>query len=974
MGDIMNFTGEKVNHTALGYGEIVFHENQVIKVKFDTSEEMQFQFPKSFKNFLSFINAELDAYAKECVAQDEALTLKKEKEKEEKKAAEMAALQKMNPSKKQTTKSQTAFKFDHFSSVESFVDYYIAKISSEINYLKTNGGKKQRLSDGKLIDKRNGRFYYLFESDSELFYPDDTQIKIWLGSESVEGIIVACEELTVTFTTRRNLGESVSTIEISADPWMLLSCLNERLNVISSCRPSPIVNSLVREKKINYGTQIAKGQDKACEMSLSQPITFIWGPPGTGKTETLARIALEHIKRGNRVLMLSYSNVSVDGALKRVFNKAPQIQPGKIIRYGYPRDEFLMKHDYLTSYNYVMFSCPGLMKRMKELRKLLTESKNNPSLHVKIQEQIQQIRKMFKSEEIKAVKNARFVATTVSKAVVDSALYSDSYDVVIFDEASMAYIPQILFSASLAKKHFVCMGDFSQLPPIAQNPYDDSLSADIFQYCGITQAVNGNCGHDWLCMLDVQYRMHPEIARLASRVMYKSLLKSADGIEVERKAISNYPPFLNQPIGVADLSGMTSVCTKTSDSSRINLLSAMVSFGLALKAAKRSEVGIITPYNAQSRLLRAMARDAMNDDSTLKPITCATVHQFQGSEKDVIVFDAVDCYLQKYPGKLLNSQNNDLANRLFNVALTRARGKFVAVANKDYLFDKNLSHNLMFTKLLTQNAELPKNVDGNGLKKELSSVNGMFNWFDDVNAERTYLNDIIKAKKEIHIDIPGTVTDKVGFLNRLIKEIEKAKQRGVKAFVRSKSKEYLPDFMRKYSIVNIYIYNPVTIIDSKVVWFGMPSSGFDFVSEGYTIKTNFRPKIRIEGAYTAKSIYGFIEMNKTIDQAEASDDCSYGTDTFAQFVATHKYCPECGKSMKMKYGKGGYFLGCSSYPNCNYTEQIDSEFVEAYFSTKGPTGMKCPKCGKSLEAVDGYYGVYIQCCGLNKHKFKFNEI
>lgn len=969
----MDFTGQKVRHISFGNGTVISHKNQAITVRFDSSKEMDFQFPKSFKTFLAFMDSELDAYAKEAVRQGEAESARIEAEKETKKAAELAAIQKMNPGKSHFSKPHTDFKVEHFSSVEGFVEYYKSKISAEIHYLKFNGGKKQRLSDGKLIDKRNSRYYYIFESDSELFYPDETPIKIWLGSTGIDAKVIACEELTITFSTRTNMGESVSSVEISADPWMLLGSLNDRLDKISASAHSPIVKSLICDSKINYNAQIVKGQDNACRMALSQPITFIWGPPGTGKTETLARIALEHIKKGSKVLMLSYSNVSVDGALKRVFSKAPQTKPGQILRFGYPRDEFLLNHDYLTVHNYVLYHRPELLKRMKDLLKLLKESKNNPAQHVKYQEDIQRIRKKFKTEEEESVKQARFVATTVSKAIADKVVFNQNYDVVIFDEASMAYIPQIIYSASLAQKHFICMGDFSQLPPIAQNPNDEALSADIFQYCGITQAVNRNCGHDWLCMLDVQYRMHPEIAKLASRVMYKSLLKTAEGIESERKSISNYSPFLNQPIAVADLSGMASVCTKTSDSSRINLLSALITFGLAIKTAKRNEVGIITPYNAQSRLLRAMARDAMNADPSLKPITTATVHQFQGSEKDVIIFDAVDCYLQKYPGTLLTLQNNDYANRLFNVALTRARGKFVAVANKGYLFDKNISHNLMFTKLLIQNSEPPRCSDGSTIKKEIFCENKTFSWLDDANAERIFLSDFIRAKKEIRIDIPGSLTDKASFLKRLNDEIESLKKRGIKVFIRVKSKDCLPDFMRKHAIVNNYIYNPITIIDNSIVWFGMPSSGFDFVAEGRTINTKFRPKIRFEGAFTAKSIYGFIEMNRTIDQAETFDDSS-DSDTFAQYVSTHKLCSECGKPMKLKYAKGGYFLGCSSYPGCNHTEQIDSEFVEQYFSTKGPRGMRCPKCGLSLEALNGYYGVYIQCCGLNKHKFKLNEI
>ena len=35
-------------------------------------------------------------------------------------------------------------------------------------------------------------------------------------------------------------------------------------------------------------------------------------------------------------------------------------------------------------------------------------------------------------------------------------------------------------------------------------------------------------------------------------------------------------------------------------------------------------------------------------------------------------------------------------------------------------------------------------------------------------------------------------------------------------------------------------------------------------------------------------------------------------------------CPECGGHLKKKKGKYGYFIGCSNYPNCNYTRKINN--------------------------------------------------
>ena len=53
-----------------------------------------------------------------------------------------------------------------------------------------------------------------------------------------------------------------------------------------------------------------------------------------------------------------------------------------------------------------------------------------------------------------------------------------------------------------------------------------------------------------------------------------------------------------------------------------------------------------------------MAKDAANFFPEREQIACATVHQFQGSEKDVIIYDATDCYRLAYPGPLLTSRDN----------------------------------------------------------------------------------------------------------------------------------------------------------------------------------------------------------------------------------------------------------------------------------------------------------------------------
>ncbi|MBN1976168.1 MAG: type I DNA topoisomerase [Anaerolineae bacterium] len=49
---------------------------------------------------------------------------------------------------------------------------------------------------------------------------------------------------------------------------------------------------------------------------------------------------------------------------------------------------------------------------------------------------------------------------------------------------------------------------------------------------------------------------------------------------------------------------------------------------------------------------------------------------------------------------------------------------------------------------------------------------------------------------------------------------------------------------------------------------------------------------------------------------------------------TGEDCPKCGQPLLTKYGRFGKFIGCSNFPECRYTRQIQA-----------PTGIKCPECG-----------------------------
>ena len=83
-------------------------------------------------------------------------------------------------------------------------------------------------------------------------------------------------------------------------------------------------------------------------------------------------------------------------------------------------------------------------------------------------------------------------------------------------------------------------------------------------------------------------------------------------------------------------------------------------------------------------------------------------------------------------------------------------------------------------------------------------------------------------------------------------------------------------------------------------------------------------------------------------------------------------CPLCKQPLAKRLGKRGNFIGCSSYPECNYTRSIkeDGSVVE----TIAPQVVKdrsCPLCESELHIKDGRYSKFVGCS--NYPKCKFNE-
>ncbi len=96
-----------------------------------------------------------------------------------------------------------------------------------------------------------------------------------------------------------------------------------------------------------------------------------------------------------------------------------------------------------------------------------------------------------------------------------------------------------------------------------------------------------------------------------------------------------------------------------------------------------------------------------------------------------------------------------------------------------------------------------------------------------------------------------------------------------------------------------------------------------------------------------------------IDQIALIDESVQRKDITTEII--DELCPKCGKQLSIRLGKRGRFIGCTGYPECDFTQDLNNdgeknqpELIE---------GRQCPLCASALQVKNGRYGRFIGCTG-----------
>ncbi|MEP0872763.1 DEAD/DEAH box helicase family protein [Trichocoleus desertorum AS-A10] len=861
-------------------------------------------------------------------------------------------------------------------------------LGDEIKSLRKLGGQTTTITDGRHLGKRSGKHLYSFTTDTEIRFPDDTPVDLVHQKQRYPGILLSIEGFDLLIAIEKNIGEQVPSARMTTEPWFLLQELQKRLDTAtasknanrqlavdllsSSTKSASTNNSQFSdfapriEAQIQQTLKYNSYQAEAITHTLQHPVSFIWGPPGTGKTSTLGLTVASLVHAGESVLVLAHSNTAVDAAMKSLGEylcQSSYYREGLILRFGIATPGTYDKYPLLNIRGIAKKQNPQLIEEIETLEQqrrelarqsrasnLTTLQKNNLQERIaQIREKLQPLKQQLRQRESELVRKAMVVGCTLSKAAIAQEIYERQFDAVIIDEASMAYIPHCAYAATLAKRRIAIFGDFRQLGPISQADTDNTqtwLQRDIFEESGIIDRVNREQPDDRMVLLQTQYRMHPTIAAVSNHLFYSSWLKDGETVQADTQAIVDAPPNPGKSLIFYDLSGAFAFCYSDQENhSRFNLISALIAADIAYKAqqAETESIGIITPYKAQARLLHRILKETKQEQ-----VKASTVHRFQGSEQHLIIFDAVDSTPQKKIGKLLQGGPQSTAARLANVAISRAQGKFIGLFNDSFLRQQLDSFNIFrkFSDRLRSSSQVLPLIftDASNSVPWQFALPGVTIYPNPTAARLAIQEDLAAAQHAVAIDWPTRLYPAQHFSLASLRS-------GLNVIVRGSEAASIVNGLPNTRVWRADSFSSMGIvgIDQKTLWV-------------YTSPNAQVPVFKINLSNTVNLLYTFFQLTPSdsgasVAQKLAGDQAPFGS------------CELCAQPLWPQPAQNRYShprITCVRHPHQGRNMNRQDATLYAQFM-----GRTCEACGSSLRgAQSGETGQIFLTCSRSSCNWK----
>lgn len=371
---------------------------------------------------------------------------------------------------------------------------------------------------------------------------------------------------------------------------------------------------------------------------------IIFGPPGTGKTVTLVEAVLQVYSRRPdfKILVCANSNSAADLCSTRI------LESGIV-----PREELLR------------------ISAFYRMEKMIP-----PEL-----EDVTRDTEMIGLDDID--KSRVIVTTCVQSCVLND--YAAQFDYVFIDEAGHANEAESLISISLLKNYGCCVlaGDHQQLGPVCMSKIASQagLGTSLLERLARRsvyqrQVRNGKMAYDerYLTKLIISYRADPRVMAVNNKLFYDNELRSTnktpqkwlDYLKVEK------PLVFHAVVGRDRREYLNPSWFNPNEAIKcLTYAKRLYDFGL-----KPEQLGIITPYRRQIEKLKILFNSC-----SLKPCKIATMEEFQGDEREVIIISTVRTREKNLEMDQKFQLGFLFSPKRFNVAVSRAKWLVIVVGD-----------------------------------------------------------------------------------------------------------------------------------------------------------------------------------------------------------------------------------------------------------------------------------------------------
>jgi hypothetical protein len=456
--------------------------------------------------------------------------------------------------------------------------------------------------------------------------------------------------------------------------------------------------SLIKELRTRISTSggdpenlLNAGQWRALRGVMREPVSMVWGPPGTGKTHTVAHILVAYIIHAIttgqpvRILVAAFTHHAIANVLTKLVSLA---------------DAYGLRADHLAIVKVAGGGGSGHAadEDLPERIELIDNDGKSVRAHL--------------GRETTCVVVGSTVWGTY-KAMEDPP--AELFDVVLIDEASQMLLSEALIALAAMKSSgsLILAGDDKQLPPIIHGSYPvahEAILSSVFAFMrsrmesrleDIPKADHELFKDRFLFQLEENFRMNEPLTAYPRQMLYDGRFfstkpdirmrshlvinpESDDLLDLilhpDRAAVlcrynTTRSYTSRNPIEAGVIGDIVGRLAATLIDDRTGELFTPVEF------AARG-LAVLSPHRAQNSTIRTILTE-QGFGTLERPMPLVdTVDKLQGQERDIVLvsYGVADEEYARAEGEFLLSSNR------FNVAATRARHKLVVLCS-DLLLD-----------------------------------------------------------------------------------------------------------------------------------------------------------------------------------------------------------------------------------------------------------------------------------------------